>query len=171
MSKGHKWLLLWLGGIGLAAIAVVVVILSTCPCSRERSRRINCLNNLKQIGLALKMYAADHKDLYPDELVKAGKYVARQSSLFICFSSGNEAGEFRAVDDWTDYVYLVPHAGAPSNAVILYCPAKNHGWEYGNILFADGHAATVRSVTSKVYSDNELSFEDVLRTIKERRKR
>jgi hypothetical protein len=33
--------------------------------ARERARRASCLNNLKQIGLAMKMYASDFEGNYP----------------------------------------------------------------------------------------------------------
>jgi len=34
--------------------------------ARERARRIQCLNNLRQIGLAMNAYAADHDGKFPD---------------------------------------------------------------------------------------------------------
>jgi hypothetical protein len=33
--------------------------------AKQRAQRINCVNNLKQLGLAVRMYAADHNDLLP----------------------------------------------------------------------------------------------------------
>jgi prepilin-type processing-associated H-X9-DG protein len=56
-----------LGSIAIvAAIAVVIVILlPILSRDRERRRAISCQLNLKQVGMAFKMYAADWDGLYP----------------------------------------------------------------------------------------------------------
>jgi prepilin-type processing-associated H-X9-DG protein len=52
----------------IAAVAVVVVLLALLPAlakSRAMSSRINCINNMKQIGLSFRLWAGDNGDKYP----------------------------------------------------------------------------------------------------------
>jgi prepilin-type processing-associated H-X9-DG protein len=55
----------------LVIVAIVTIIgsllLPALAGVKAKVRRISCLNNLKQWGLAAHLYAADHDDLLPDE--------------------------------------------------------------------------------------------------------
>ena len=53
--------------IGVVAVLVVLVILHVDNEESWRSKavRINCVNNLKEIGLAYRVWASDHGDKYP----------------------------------------------------------------------------------------------------------
>lgn len=60
-------------GIVLSAIAMVLtflaipaaILLPALAKAKERAQTINCTNNLKQLGLAVRMYAADNNDQLP----------------------------------------------------------------------------------------------------------
>ena len=112
------------------------------------------------------MYAGEHGEIYPERLTDIGKYLGFQPALFRCFGSGNEPGKFDTVDEWTDYVYVpgLPESVHPST-VLMYCPAKNHKDDGGNVLFADGH---VEWFNAKGNASGEPSFEDVIGTIEGR---
>ena len=65
-----KWVRHELTLIELLVVIVLIAILAgMCPCSlnfdRERARRVQCMNNLKQIGTACKMYSNEYQDRFP----------------------------------------------------------------------------------------------------------
>jgi len=164
-------------GFGFVLAAILGVVIALCPAaistSRERSRRIACCGNLKQVGLGLKMYAGDHGDMYPDKIEECSRYLGHQAPLLICPSSGSELVSPRILDNvgaWMDYTYVsgLPESVSPET-VIAYCPAKNHKGDGGNVLFADGHVSWFNSEIAE-RDGIESSLEDVIGTIGETRK-
>jgi hypothetical protein len=55
----------------LATLAVVAALLLPAQSqSKHKAIRINCVNNLKQVGLAFRLWSGDHNDRYPPSFYK-----------------------------------------------------------------------------------------------------
>jgi hypothetical protein len=97
----------FLTALGAAAIAAWQVPLSA---DYPRPQRINCVNNLKQIGLSFKTWALDHQDKYPFNLsTNSGgtmEFCARGGDGF----DSNAAMNFQVMSNEL------------SNPLILVCP-------------------------------------------------
>ena len=130
----------------IAVLGVAAVCLLLYPAMtriREEHPKATCKNNLKNIGLMMKMYAQDYpyqgeipsiNDLLDAAIVEKG------SGIFICPASGKQPSATVDIDKLTDYVILpVADVSISNNVVAGFC--KYHLREHGNtnILYVDGH--------------------------------
>ena len=164
MSKKLGWLLFW--SCGLLIVAYFVLI-SAMPNAHSRSPRISCANNLKQVGVGLKMWAGDHGKVYPNTIEECSPYLGYQAPLLICPSSGNAPGPIETVGEWTDYIYItgLSETNAASE-ILIFCPPKNHKGKGGHILFLDGRVKWFNSEGN----NRGMSFEEVIRKAREQLK-
>ena len=147
--------------IGILA-AMLLPVLSK---ARERARRVSCASNLKQIGLAMIMYAGDKKGAFPDnntttdsmQLLVINSYIV-YGDVFMCPSTGypQEAGGVGADAD-TDYEYVGDDNNTRDNdptptttslahddnaGAVNTEDVENHT-DFENQLFVDGHVEGV----------------------------
>jgi hypothetical protein len=122
--------------------------------AQEAARRTSCMNNVRNIGQAMFMYAGDHDDAFPKsfgELLNQGYLTT--TKVFVCpsgrgpvrvfaiqdFKQAKVADIDRELEAICSYV-MVPgltHA-ADADALVLY-DKDNHGGEGRNCYFNDGH--------------------------------
>ncbi len=131
----------------LAALAIVAAILfPVFGRAKEKAQQTYCLSNVKQLGLSLIMYAADHEETLPeaDSWEEAISEYISAAQILICPVTGKH------------YVYNKKLSGVnlkdldnPQATPMLWEPALDaeglvgpHGGQF-NVCYADGHATMV----------------------------
>jgi prepilin-type processing-associated H-X9-DG protein len=141
-----------LGGVGLllALIAIGSSLLGPSFSSRGTSPRVKCAANLKQIGLAMQLYANENKGLYPprpEDLIMTQDIT---TEVFICPSTNDTQATGATTQQQAanlsagghdSYIYLRAgkNSNTPATVVLVYEPLKDHNGAGMNVLFADGH--------------------------------
>lgn len=148
--------------VGVVILALVVpaligfsIMMPTFTRARGKAQQTACLSNIKQLGLACLMYAADYDEVFPTAVDPQGFHdqifpYLRNESLFKCPSAPDEQG----------YAFNPKLAGAniedlrrPAEMPMLWdagaqpggvapVPGTTTGRHNGgdNVAFADGHA-------------------------------
>jgi hypothetical protein len=128
-------------GISLSCLMGLFVvpaeILITLAKAMEKAPRVNCANNMKQIGLAMRVYSMDNNELYPTNFQSMSNELSTPKVLW-CPADRNHV----MATDWPvfyppkhlSYDYLKPGIAASNalNKVIVRCPIHN------NVLMGDG---------------------------------
>jgi prepilin-type processing-associated H-X9-DG protein len=129
---------------------LISILLPSLNRARETANRVKCASNMRQVGLAIQLYANENKGKYPPDL---GTLVLTQDitgQVFICPSGSNGDARLAGmkpedaakwVNEHSDYVYLGKGMDARTGAeiVVLYEKADAHGGQGMNMLFGDGH--------------------------------
>ncbi|MCP4649508.1 MAG: type II secretion system protein [PVC group bacterium] len=138
----------------LVVMAVLAILagglLPALSRAREQGRRTTCMNNLKQIGLAISMYRLDNNDSFPADLnalynstTPTDGYIDNLD-IFICPSTGAATPANPAAGD---YDYTAPGTNNPASTVTIVADkAANHKGGK-NTLYVDGHVSWVPTAT------------------------
>ena len=115
---------------------------------RRTPSKLRCISNLKQIGLAIRMYAQEYKEEFPNcegakglEMLRSGGYL-ENVKLYNCPSTTDmitDNYDLRASSISYSYASGLNESTSVDSAVAWDKPC-NHN-KFGNILFVDGHAA------------------------------
>jgi prepilin-type processing-associated H-X9-DG protein len=146
------------GGCTVLAIPILAAILfPVFAKAREQARQTTCLDNMKQLGLAMRLYSADYEGHLPPAAswnASIGSYVkAGGTGLFTCPSSEDPRAPYkmnRAVGGVSIFALQSPantislfdatpggsvYGGSPDVAARHY----SHGQDAATFGFADGH--------------------------------
>jgi len=144
----------------LALAGIIAMSLLPRPRVHDGSSRAKCASNLRQIGLAIMMYANEHQGHFPDRMGDLLLYEDITADAFVCPSSSDErvtaqttqqaATRLSSEPGHLSYIYLGKGLTdkADANLLIAYERLGHHG-DGCNMLFADGHVEFVPSGRAK----------------------
>jgi prepilin-type N-terminal cleavage/methylation domain-containing protein len=137
----------------LVVIGVIAILagfmLPAMSTARDRARRVNCMANLKHIGITLRMYAAGHDGHFPPGDNADGLNVLFTSgymtdnTLCLCPSTLTVPATGGMIDNWhLDYIYrgglTEKSCGQETGLGCDRIVTPNHN-NYGSVLYGDGH--------------------------------
>lgn len=152
----HRWLKSFAVTLTVFIIGAMFFIMGMNPYlseAREKARIATCVNNLKQLGLALRMYAGDNDDIFPESLADLYPDYITQPRVFYCpgeYYVGAGEGEYLAPKTFDpskiSYTYTpgLTEEANPGEIIVIDKSPSNHKGKVLNILYIDGHVETKR---------------------------
>jgi hypothetical protein len=115
---------------------------------RESAKRAACKNHLRQIGIALRLYADDHDGGFPSGLAELYPTCIDNAGIFSCASAPSSWKDFEpggtVTEKSSSFTYLPGRfAKLPSDFVLAHDKPDNHGGAGINVLRVDGTVSWV----------------------------
>jgi prepilin-type processing-associated H-X9-DG protein len=136
-------------GWGAYFALIFAVMAPSLGRARETANRVKCASNLRQIGIAILLYANENHGHYPDSVDQLLLTQDITSPVFVCPSSKDAAATGATTQavatnlhtgGHLSYVYLGKGMtnDAAATTVVAYEPLSNHSNAGCNVLFGDG---------------------------------
>lgn len=123
----------------LSAAAVAVEQTEQSQQAKQRAQSLMCMNNLKQIGLAARLWANDHKDTFPPDLASMKNELVTPKILFCPAALGAPATDWTQLTPATiSYQFLNPNGNElDPQKPLTTCPIHGHvGMSDGSVQAA-----------------------------------
>ena len=148
----HRWLKSFGVTLVVFVIGVIFFVVSMMPElseGREKARIAACISNLKQVGLALHMYANDNGGVFPESLVDLYPEYIGEFKIFYCpgkYTTGCCDSSYPASLDpqRVSYTYTpgLSQKSDTEKVIVTDNDSSNHNGKVVNILYVDGHVET-----------------------------
>lgn len=154
-SKAAR-LFFWSAALLLVA-ASIMALLPSIPRDGDSAWRVKCASNLRQIGIAMELYAKDHQGNAPDSFATLLSNTDLVPEVFLCSQGAARMPPNRTAFTGSpadcDYVYLADGVTLPASADTILAIERDTNHEDGNmnVLFGDGRVEWMprRGVTTK----------------------
>jgi len=132
--------------MAVAAVGLVLLAVSMLPSllpamtdarSRAQAQSVGCINNLKQVSIAIRLYAADHQGVFPASFMQITNQLGSPTVL-ICPLDPQRSGRQREWNpDRMSYEFLKPgeEQSKVMDEAIVSCPF------HGHVVAGDGTVA------------------------------
>ena len=145
--------------IGIIAL-LISILLPSLNRARENAKQVQCLSNLRQLGMAFVMYANNNRGFYP----KSAAIGAPTADDFIYWQAGRDFNES----------VIAPHLAKPLSKTYFICPSDDvnnrrytgsGGYRYSysmNKWFTRYRVTNCKNPSNKVvlYEEDETSLDD-----------